>query len=223
MDSPHPNHEPRLKVSNNLKEKESALKVAIIVHEGIEVLDFTGPGEVFAATTLGEKAPFEVFTVNKTTAPILSQGFLKVLPTYDIEHCPQPDILVIPGGGTKLILQDEAMMAWIDKTARAAAYVLTVCTGALALAKTGLLDGKQATTWHGMIEDFRRMAPKVTILENTRWVDNGAFITTAGVSAGIDGALHLVARIHGLATAQATARYMEYDKWDPEAGKVCAA
>jgi plastocyanin len=111
-------------------------------------------------------------------------------------------------------------MEWVTRSAGHAEIVLTVCTGAFVLAETHLLDGLEATTWHGAIGAFRTAYPKVKVDENVRFVDNGKFVTTAGVSAGIDGSLHVVAKLLGDGVAHTTARYMEYDKWDPVAGVV---
>ena len=197
------------------------MKVAVVIHEGVEVLDFSGPGEVFATTLDSAGKPlFEVYTVNKTRDPIVSQGFLTCTPTYDMQTCPQPNILVIPGGNTKEITDDEAMMTWLAAMVEHSDIVLTVCTGAFALAKLGVLDGRHATTWHGRVDRLREQHPEIQVHTDKRFVDNGKYITTAGVSAGIDGSLHLVGRLHGLDTARATARYMEYDKWAPDAGLI---
>ncbi len=191
-------------------------KVGIVVYDGMEILDFAGPGEVFAAT--GDH--FEVFTVAERREPILSQGFVRILPDHTIGESPRPDILVIPGGGTRPLRESEAMMSWIGRTADQAEIVMTVCSGAFVLAQAGLLDGREATTWYGAIDHFRRAAPKTVVHENVRFVDNGKFITTAGVSAGIDGALHVVSKLLGPDPAEQTAAYMEYDKWVPGQGHV---
>jgi transcriptional regulator GlxA family with amidase domain len=193
-------------------------KVAIVVYDHMELLDFAGPGEVFQST--GDA--FEVFTVAEKAAPILSQGFVRIVPDFTIDTAPRPDVLVIPGGGTSGVEKSARMMEWIGRSAREAEVTMTVCTGAFILARTGLLDGLQATTWHGAIAGLREAAPKVHVHENVRFVDNGKYVTTAGVSAGIDGALHVVSRLVGEETARATARYMEYDKWDPRAGLVAS-
>ena len=193
-------------------------KVAIVVYDHMEILDFAGPGEVFQST--GD--PFEVYTVAEKAAPIVSQGFVRIVPDFTIDAAPRPDILVIPGGGTSGVLKSARLMEWIGRSAREAELTMTVCTGAFILARTGLLDGLQATTWHGAIDALRKAAPRVSVRENVRFVDNGKYVTTAGVSAGIDGALHVVARLLGEDTALATARYMEYDKWDPRAGLVAS-
>jgi transcriptional regulator GlxA family with amidase domain len=189
--------------------------VAIFIHNGVEILDFAGPSEVFASTE-----GFNVYTVSLTKEAITSQGFVTVTPNYSLEDCPQPDIVVLPGGNTGPFIQNEPLIRWIKACAEKAEVMLSVCTGAGLLAKAGLLDGKQATTFHNYIDVLQQATPKATILRNTRFVDNGQIITTAGVSAGIDGALHVVAKLKGLAVAQRTAQYMEYDKWKPNQGLV---
>ncbi len=189
--------------------------VAIFIHNGVEVLDFAGPSEVFAATE-----GFNVYTVSLTKEPIISQGFIKVVPTYSLADCPKPDILVLPGGQTGPMIENTLLINWIKRCSEQAEVMLSVCTGAGLLAKAGLLDGKQATTFHSYIEPLQKATPKAQILRNMRFVDNGQVITTAGVSAGIDGALHVVAKLKGLSVATKTARYMEYDKWKPNEGLV---
>lgn len=194
--------------------------VAIFIYQGVEVLDFSGPAEVFAATSLNGARPFNVYTVAATSDAIESQGFMDVMPDYTIHNCPKPDILVLPGGSTRASLKNEQVITWIKQTAPELDVALSVCTGAFLLAKAGLLDGRTATTWHGAIERLRKFAPQTKVLENTRFVDNGRIMTTAGVSAGIDGSLHVVSKLLGEDVARATARYMEYDKWQPDAGYI---
>lgn len=191
--------------------------VAILVHEGVELLDFAGPGEVFSAARLpdGGGRAFNVFLVAETLEPITSQGFVTVTPEYTFDNCPKPDLLVLPGGATGRPLNSVKTMQWIEDTAPESEVVLSVCTGALLLAKAELLDGLQATTHHGSIAGLRRMAADAVVHEDARYVDNGRYVTSAGVSAGIDGALHVVKRLLGEKSAVDTAWYMEYD-WTPE-------
>lgn len=197
--------------------------VAIFLYEGVEILDFSGPGEVFAsASSYTEAGGFNVYTVAATKEPITSQGFVKIMPTYSIEDCPKPNIIVLPGGNTGASVDNPAVIKWVQEEMAEGDYWLSVCTGAFILERAGLLAGKKATTWHGRIDQLKALATNFEVLENTRWVDNGNVITTAGVSAGIDGALHLVEKIFGRKTAEQTARYMEYDKWVPEAGTIIA-
>jgi transcriptional regulator GlxA family with amidase domain len=189
------------------------LKVLFYLQDGVEVLDFAGPMEVFAA------AGFDVATVSKTKNPIISQGILKIMPDYDITDAPHADIVAFFGGGAGSAAKDTAVIQWI-KNKTSPQYYFSVCTGAFILGKTGLLDHLTITTWHGMIDALKQAIPTANVLSNTRFVDNGRIITTAGVSAGIDGALHLVAKLLGDDAAADVAKYMEYDKWVPGQGLV---
>lgn len=207
------------KCSMTLVEQSSVRNVVIVVWDGVELLDFAGPAEVFAAATISGDAAFKVSTVSLTKKPITSQGFLKVTPDYSIEDCPQPDVLIIPGGGTRPLTDNEPFMAWVKKTSNNTEIILTVCTGAFVVAKAGLLDDLEATTWHGAIDSLRRAAPNTKVHADRRFVDNGDIITSAGVSAGIDGALFALARVTGPDVAAKTARYMEYDYWPDAEGR----
>lgn len=197
-----------------LVEQDSLRNVAILVWDGVELLDFAGPGEVFAAARVGDGAAFNVFTVSPTAGPIKSQGFVKITPNHTIADCPPVHVLVIPGGNTRPISENKEVMAWIKKQSLKTEMVLSVCTGAFVLADAGLLNNIEATTWHGAIDGLRKHATKTTVREDVRFVDNGDIITSAGVSAGIDGALHAVTKLCGPDVARRTARYMEYD-WRP--------
>jgi len=188
-------------------------KVAILIHEGVELLDFSGPGEVFAAAD--HRQAFEVYTVAASAGEITSQGFLTVKPQYTFANCPPPDVIILPGGRTDVPLSDPAVINWIKQSSQKAEVVMSVCTGAFLLAKAGLLDGREATTHWSAIAALRQEAPKTTVLENRRFVDNGKVITAAGVSAGIDASLHVVDKLLGREAAAQTAHYMEY-KWQTE-------
>jgi putative intracellular protease/amidase len=193
--------------------------VAIVVHDGVELLDFAGPGEVLeaAAGRDAEKGKpwFNMYTVAPAEGPVLSQLFVTIAPQFTIDNCPPPDILVIPGGATGVLTGDERFMAWVKQVAPNAEIVLSVCTGAFVLANSGLLDGCEATTHWSAIDALKKAAPNAVVRDDRRFVDSGQVITTAGVSAGIDGALHVVARLLGRYTAERTARYMEY-RWVPD-------
>jgi putative intracellular protease/amidase len=200
--------------------KRSAVKnVAIFLFDGVELLDFSGPGEVFAAAHV-EDGAFNVYTVAASKEMIRSQGFVTIQPQYTIHDCPKPDIIVLPGGSVMPSVNNPEVIAWINKHTPDATAIMSVCNGAHILQKTGLLDGKKATSHYGAIPSLRKNSPTTEVLENTRWVDNGKILTTAGVSAGIDGALRIVHRMYGLEAAKATARYMEYDKWVPDDGVI---
>jgi putative intracellular protease/amidase len=194
--------------------------VAILVYPGVEILDFAGPSEVLqAAGSFADHSgtpAFRLYTVGRGTAPVVSQRFIRITPDQTIADAPRPDILVIPGGASDALSQDPEMMAWIKKSATEAEVTLTVCTGVFPLAKAGLLDGLDITTFYNAVSHLRTEAPRATVHAGRRFIDNGRFITTAGVSAGIDGSLHLVARLLGRQVAERTAQYMEY-RWAPEA------
>src|SRR5262249_47291738 len=132
-----------------------------------------------------------------------------------IANCPRPDILVIPGGNSTSVSRNQKMLDWVKEVSRDAERVLSVCTGVFVLARAGLLDGLEATTHHNAIDGLRRNHPKITVRTDVRVVDNGKILTAAGVSAGIDGALHLVNKMCGQKVAQKTAEYMEY-RWQAE-------
>ncbi len=190
--------------------------VAILIFNDVEVLDFCGPFEVFSVTGRARDAcPFQVLTVAEKAGPVLTRNGLSVNPDCTLVGCPSPDILLIPGGmGTRRQMRNATLIAWIREQAASAELVLSVCTGALLLAKAGLLDGLGATTHHGALGLLAEMSPQVMVERQKRFVDSGRVITSAGISAGIDMALHVVARLLGEAEAWETARYMEYD-WRP--------
>ena len=191
---------------------EKKITIAFYLQDGVEVLDFAGPMEVFSYSG------FEVFTVSKSKRPIVSQGILKVIPDYDIYDAPRAEILAFFGGNAQTASNDEEVIAWVKK--QKPNYYFSVCTGAFILGNAGLLDNLTATTFHSSIDALRNKFPKATILSNVRFVDNGNVITTAGISAGIDGALHLVSKTKGEDVAKNAAYYMEYDKWVPNEGLI---
>jgi transcriptional regulator GlxA family with amidase domain len=185
------------------------LKVAILVFEGVQIIDFCGPYEVFG------QAGYEVFTVGAKTSPLLTAMKLQVTPTYAFGASPAADILLIPGGNINGARHDAATLDWIRARHAESRITMSVCNGALILAQTGLLDGLSATTYHDAIDDLASDFRNVRVLDNKRFVDNGRIITTAGLSSGIDGAMHVVSRMEGKIEAQLVARNLEYD-WDED-------
>ena len=159
---------------------------------------------------------FRVYTVATSRAPLTSQGFVKVIPEFSFADAPRPDVFVIPGGNSRRLLDDRRGDGVGEKETPGAEVAMTVCTGAFVLARTGVMAGKDVTTHHGALAGLARAVPDAHVQAGRRYVDNGTFVTTAGVSAGIDGALHVVARLLGRVVADQTARYMEY-AWSPEA------
>lgn len=186
--------------------------VAILLYEGVELLDFAGPGEVFSSARGPDGPAFRVTTVAAQAGPLRSQGFVTLTPEHTFEDCPPPDILVVPGGN---VPGDARHVEWVQACARTGELVLAVCNGAHLVADAGLLQGLEATTHHGSLESLARRHPETRVYTNRRFVDCGAVMTCAGVSAGIDGSLHVVKRLLGEEAARRTARYMEYE-WRPE-------
>jgi transcriptional regulator GlxA family with amidase domain len=196
-------------------------KVAIFMFDDVEVLDFAGPFEVFSVTSelnssdsLSDSFPsglFAVFTVAEHSGAVNARNGLSINPDCTIADCPPPDILIIPGGkGTRKLIDNSAVIKWIKNCAPTAELVLSVCTGALLLAKAGLLEGLSATTHHKALELLRELAPNTTVVENQRFVDNGKIITSGGIAAGIDMSLYVVSKLLGKQKAEQTAKHMEY-------------
>jgi transcriptional regulator GlxA family with amidase domain len=188
------------------------MKVLILVYDGVYLLDFCGPLEIFydARNESGQPA-FEVSLVAQDKNAIHAHTGMPFDAAYDLDSSPQADILVIPGGNLKLASQDPRIAQWILNQAQNAQIVLSVCTGAFILAEIVLLNGLKATTWFGATQGLQEQYPSIQVLAGERFVDNGKIITTAGVSAGIDGALHVLDRLLGRAIAQKTAQFIEYD------------
>lgn len=186
--------------------------VAILVFDQVEILDFAGPHEVFGvADEIGGGRDFDVFTVAAQPGPIQTRHGLRLTPTCTFADCPPPHLLVIPGGyGTRALVHDAAVVGWIRERAAAAELTMSVCTGAILLGRAGLLDGLRATTHHECLDLLREHAPRADVVGTERFVDNGRILTAAGISAGIDCALHVVQRLLGAGAAADTARYMEY-------------
>jgi len=197
------------------------LNVGILLFCDVEVLDFAGPFEVLSRTRTvpgaesrrsEDSAPFRVFTVAKTKQKIRAIGDLIVEPKYSFTDAPRIDILVVPGGwGSRAAMQYPEVLAWVKSVAAAAKYTSSVCTGALILARAGLLAGKRATTHWAAYDLLAFLDGGVKVIRDARVVKDGIF-TSAGVSAGIDMAFALVEEICGPAVAEETAHYIEYPR-----------
>ena len=197
---------------NHVQSVDQKRRVCIVIFDEVEVLDFCGPFEVFAVTG-GRQGltPFEVCTVAEENRAVIARGGLSVNPAYSFENCPRPDILLMPGGmGTRREMNNPGMLDWFRCNGESAELILSVCSGALVLAKAGLLNGLTATTHHGALDELRAIDPAIAVDSEKRFIDNGRVIVSAGISAGIDMSLHVVARLLGEEHARETARYMEY-------------
>jgi transcriptional regulator GlxA family with amidase domain len=204
--------------------------VGIYIFDGVEVLDFAGPFEVFSRTRLvpgadsrrsDDSAPFDVVTVARTPAAITATGGLQVLPHHSWDSAPPIDVLVVPGGfGTRPLLDDAAAIDWIQRTAAHATQVTSVCTGALLLARAGLLNGRQATTHWAAHDLLASLDSSIRVVAEARVVRD-IVVSSAGVSAGIDMAFDVVEQFCGATVADETARYIEYARTSrpPAAGR----
>jgi len=190
------------------------ITICFYLQDNVELLDFAGPMEVFVV------AGFNVFTVSKTKEMITSQGTLKIKPDYSIQDAPASNVMVFFGGAHGLPTKDSELISWIQSRKSKTDYFISVCTGAFIMGKAGILDNLTATTYHSQIEALQKALPKTKVLANVRFVDNGNVISTAGISAGIDGALHFVAKIKGKEFAKKVAEDIEYDKWVPDQGLI---
>jgi transcriptional regulator GlxA family with amidase domain len=193
-------------------------RVGIFVFEDAEVLDFAGPYEVFttAARVQARLSPaagpvFTVYTIAQSRETVRARAGLNVVPDHDFSAHPNIDMLLVPGGVVTEEMEKPPVIEWIGKCSAQAAITASVCTGSFLLAKAGLLDGKRATTHWEDLGELESMFPSVSVVRGPRWVDEGAIVTSAGISAGIDMSLHLVERLAGRALAEKTARQMDFD------------
>lgn len=189
--------------------------LAIFIFDGVQIIDYTGPFEVLGQARDNGVKLFNVYTVAEKAGPITTNMGMTVIPKYSFADMPKTDVLVLPGGNTQPGLDNPKVIKWVQDTAANAEFVMSVCNGAFFLGKAGLLDGLSATTFYGLIDELKETAPKAHVVTDQRFVDNGKIITTAGLSSGIDGALHLIEKIVGRGRAQEVALNLEYN-WQPD-------
>ncbi len=202
-------------------------QVGIVLFKDVEVLDFCGPFEVFSVTRLDdrrreESSPFEVQLVASTLDAVTTTGGMRVLPTVTWSACPKLDILVIPGGWVvrREVENEAALLAFVRERAQQVDTLASVCTGSFILAKAGLLQGRRATTHWRSLGLMQEKFPDVHVDTQSHVVQDGNIFTSAGISAGIDMALHVVAKYFGEPVARATARHMEYPYPDSNVRRV---
>lgn len=198
------------------------LTIGIFVFDEVEVLDFAGPFEVFSvADRLRPIPPFLPILVSEEPGLIKARGNFQVQPNFQFSNCPHLDMVLIPGGGgfrsdgtgygTRLQQHNPVLRAWLISRAQLAQRVMSVCSGALIVARAGLLDGQQATTHHGAFEELRAVGRGIHVVECAKHVDAGKVVSSGGISAGIDMSLTVVSQTIGSTAAQETADYMEYN------------
>ena len=188
-------------------------KVAILVFNGVEIIDSMGPYELFGA------AGYNVYTVGKSKEPVVSAMGLTLVPKYTFADAPQPDVLVVPGGGVRGAQNDAEILKYVTDATTKTQHTMSVCNGSFILASAGLLDGLSATSTYGNVVRLHTQFPKVKVVGDQRYVDNGKIITTAGLSVGMDGALHVIAKLDGEDRARQVALGEEY-AWQPNGGYV---
>jgi transcriptional regulator GlxA family with amidase domain len=217
-------NQPAIKTNPLKPPAEGSIPVAFVISEGAVIIDFTGPWEVFHDVMVPGRSgpPFRLYTVSDSTSPIRAGGGMKIVPDYNFENAPAPKVIVIPAQSEP----SAAMLEWIRRSAKTTDVTMSVCTGAFVLARTGLLSGKAATTYHGAFVPFANEFPDIHLKRGARFVEDGNLATAGGLSSGIDLALRVVERYFGREVAQKTAYNMEYQGlgWmNPDSNQVYAA
>lgn len=186
------------------------LQIGIVIYDDAEVLDFAGPYEVFAtAARLCDSLPWQVSLISEQRNVIARGGFT-VQSHFTLADHPPLDVLLVSGGVHTVAMENPALLKALREAGDGARWVTSVCTGAFLLAEAGLLTHQQVTTHWEDIADLRQRFPALDVQENTRWVEDGNRLTSAGISAGIDMSLHLVEKLYSRELAQKTARQMDY-------------
>jgi transcriptional regulator GlxA family with amidase domain len=203
---------------------QGSIPVAFLISEGAVTIDFCGPWEVFKDVMIPgrDDHPFRLYTVAETTTPIRTSGGMKIVPDYTLAEAPPPKVIVIPAQSQP----SAAVLEWIRKSTKNTDVTMSVCTGAFVLAKTGLLSGKAATTYHGAFVRFANQFPDIHLKRGARFVEDGNLATAGGLSSGIDLALRVVERYYGRDIAKKTAYDMEYqgEGWmNPDSSQVYAS
>lgn len=195
--------------------KKKRTNVGIFIFDEVEVLDFAGPFEVFAITEdpSDHEKLFSVFTVAEESTTVKARNGLEIVPRYSFESCPAIDILVVPGGhgAEKIQINNHVALAWIRDRHQETRITASICTGAFLLAKSGVLTDQAVTTHWMDLERLQNDFPRLTVVGDRKFVDQGKILTSAGISAGIELSLYIVARTHGRRIAVTTARRMDYD------------
>ncbi len=189
------------------------MNIAIYIYDQAEVLDFSGPFEVFSTAsricTGGD--PFSVFLIGESGQVVTARGGYRVAPMYGFNNHPPIEVLIVPGGMHGEEIRKPHVIEWISQQGQRAKLTASVCTGAFLLAEAGILTAHNVTTHWEDISALRSSYPNLTVHEAVRWVDEGDVVTSGGISAGIDMSLHLVGRLHSLELAEKTARQMEFN------------
>lgn len=189
------------------------MKIGIFLFDEVEVLDFTGPFEVFSLANKDDQKLFEIITIGETGNTISARNGLQIIPTVSFHDCPELDILIIPGGygAEEIEIHKQIVIDWIVGQKKIVRILASVCTGAFLLAECGLLNSRMATTHWMDLDRLEKSYPKIEVIRNAAFVDDGDIITSGGISCGINMSFHIVNRFFGLEIAMNIAKRMEYD------------
>jgi transcriptional regulator GlxA family with amidase domain len=192
------------------------MKVAVMVYDGVELVDMCGPTDVFLHANGFQQDSYHLYTVAESKQPVKSEGaVVTILPAYDFVDCPEPDILIVPGlldADLVPTVASDACVAFIKSIVLKNKTILSVCVGLFNVAATGLLGGKRVTTHYLALPSFQQQHPDMQVVKNKRVVQDGNLVSTGGITSGIDGALHLLESLQGGALAQQVADIMVYNR-----------
>ena len=188
------------------------MNIGIYIYDEAEVLDFSGPFEVFSTAKRLQADSWNIFLISEKPEPVRARGGFMVTPHYCIDNHPELDVLIVVGGVHTAELNKRDVIEWIKQTGSQTPKVASVCTGAFLLAKAGLLDGLTVTTHWEDVADLKQSFPLLKLTEEVRWVSDGKYVTSGGISAGIDMSLFLVTELHSGELAKRVAKQMEY-RW----------
>lgn len=209
-------------MSENPPDEQAKPKVlGVVLFDGFELLDVFGPLEMFG--NLGDR--LDVLLVAQEPGPVSSGQGPQAVAAHGFDDCPPLDLIMVPGGQVRAHLEDEHLIEFLRQRATDAELTTTVCNGSHLLAATGLLDGRRATTNKMLFSQIAADRPDVDWVPEARWVDDGDIVTASGVSAGMDMALHVIARLFGDEAAERLAQATEYEwhrdaAWDPFAAQA---
>ena len=192
------------------------MRIGVVVFDGVEELDLAGPYEVLSVWARWFRPDVEVVTVSMDDRSVRAVHGLMITSDQVASEAPALDVVVYPGGqGTRGQLEDGAVLDWVRERAASASLMTSVCTGSLVYAAAGLLDGRPATTHWASLDRLAQLGSGIEVRPDDRFVDDGDIVTAAGVSAGIDMALHLVSRLGSVDQASEVRRFIQYDPAPP--------
>lgn len=189
------------------------MNIGIFIYENAEVLDFSGPFEVFSTASrfLKKSDKFNVFLISEENKIVKARGGFNILPTHSFADAPSLDVLIVVGGIHTEELKKQNVINWISKQSKKVNLIASVCTGAFLLAQAKIVKKQKVTTHWEDCDDLEKRFPKLEVIRDKRWIDEGNVITSAGISAGIDMSLHIVSRLKNKKIAKKTAKQMEFD------------